>query len=125
MKAEIEKILDELVKNCNYRHNVSPNNYLIYKKESLETATSFLATPTFSGEKKECEPKYIHEYKDELFIANGIDKKFNLNPAEPKPKDRIEEFKFQFGGIFHPHDQLVDKINEVIKCVNRHINKES
>ena len=36
--SKIKAILEELVKNCSYRHNVSPNNYLLYKEESISTA---------------------------------------------------------------------------------------
>lgn len=36
--TKLQEILEELVKNCNYRHNVSPNNYLLYKQESIAQA---------------------------------------------------------------------------------------
>lgn len=38
MSDKIQEILDRLINNCNYRHNVSPKNYLIYKKESIDQA---------------------------------------------------------------------------------------
>ena len=36
--SKVREVLEELVNNCNYRQNVSPNNYLLYKKESLDQA---------------------------------------------------------------------------------------
>ena len=59
----------------------------------VEEGIKHICSKPIPAEKKEWEPKCVHEYKDKLFIANGIDKKFNLNPTEPKPKDRIEELE--------------------------------